>query len=239
MHCSQTGNELAFLVSIEGTDGAGKRTQTAAVMKRLQDRGLKVGWFTFLQYEKSFVSRIIIKYLNGDFEPTSYYHPIIRSLMFALERYEEKSKIQGLLELNDVIILDRYVASNLAYQIAGAKAAERIEFVELILGVELGVLELQKPDLNVFLDIRPEVAQRNIARKPERNFLKEEYDNNESDIDLLRQSYEAYQYLIEKKILGPWEVVECHAPSDGDLLPQEEISARIECSVLQHLPSDL
>lgn len=229
---------MAFLISIEGTDGAGKRTQTAAVMKRLQDRGLDVGWSTFPQYEKSFVSKIIVKYLNGDFGPSANYHPIMRSLMFSLERYEEKDHIRTLMDRNDVVILDRYVASNLAYQIAGADPAERSERIELILGVEFGVLDLPTPDLNVFLDIRPDVAQANIARKPERGFLKQDYDENESDIGLLRQSHTAYRYLVEHNILGPWEVVDCHDPGTGDLLSQETISADIERAVLRHLLDD-
>ena len=228
---------MTFLVSIEGTDGAGKRTQTAAVMKRLRDKGFKVDWFTFPQYEKSFMSKIIIKYLNGDFGPTANYHPIMRSLMFSLERYEEKEKVRSLSENNDIVILDRYVASNLAYQIAGVSPSEQTEFIDLILGVEFGLLGLQKPDLNVFLDIEPEVAQRNVAGKPERGFLKHDYDENESDIALLRQSYEAYQFLIRNKIPTPWESIECHDIGRGNLLPQEEISSRIEGVILSHLPS--
>ena len=185
------------------------------------------------------MSKIIIKYLNGDFGPTSSYHPIMRSLMFSLERYEEKRKIHSLSEKNDIVVLDRYVASNLAYQIAGASPGERTEFIDLMLGVEFGILDLQKPNLNIFLDIEPEVAQRNIARKPDRGFLKEDYDENESDLVLLQQSYEAYQYLIENDILPPWESIECHEAGRGALLSQEEITDRIEASILSHLPNGL
>lgn len=214
---------MALIITIEGTDGAGKRTQTAALKSALEKNGSKVNWFTFPQYEVSFMSRIIIPFLNGDWGSPKTYHPIVRSLMFALERFESKSILSDLAKNADYLIIDRYIGSNLAYQIADTPADRRAECVDLILGVELGILQLVPPTINFFLDVPPEVAQANIHSKPVRQFLHEAMDENERDLELLKRTYESYEYMIQNNILGNWTRVHCTSPS-GDLLPEAEIT---------------
>jgi dTMP kinase len=217
---------MGLLISIEGTDGAGKRTQTEALRKLLEKQDLVVNWFTFPQYETSFMSKIIIKFLNGDLGESKNYHPIMKSLMFSLERFEEKETVAKLRDASDVLILDRYIASNLGYQLAQLSEDDRSEYQELILGIELDILGLPRPDLNFFLNIRPEIAQQNVANKPERGFLKDEYDENERDLKLLTDTYSAYQYLMDENILGPWVSIDCHG-EDGVLLPQDKITKKL------------
>ena len=221
-----TSSALAPIVTIEGTDGSGKRTQTAAVREGLTKLGLRVNWFTFPQYEVSFLSKIIIKFLNGDLGNPKDYHPIVRSLMFSLERFEKKSEIFQLRTNADVLILDRYIASNLAYQISQLPSNQWAECIEYILEIETNILGLPIPDLNIFLDVDPNVAQINVSGKPHRKFLKETYDENERDLNLLKSSHAAYKYLVRESILAPWISIKCHN-IDSELLSENEITQKI------------
>ena len=66
-----------------------------------------------------------------------------RSLLFALNRYETKGHLGNLMEANDLVILDRYIGSNLAYNYG-----ER----DFLFTLELDVLKMPTPDLNILLD---------------------------------------------------------------------------------------
>jgi len=116
------------LIVIEGIDGAGKGTQAGLLAHALQQRGIAFVTFSFPRYESSF-GRLIAQFLNGDFGPLAAVDPHFSALLYAGDRLEAKPDLEGALNSGRAVVLDRYVASNLAHQAARMPAERRGEFV--------------------------------------------------------------------------------------------------------------
>ena len=58
--------------------------------------------------------------MNGEFGSLNDVDPFLAALLYAGDRSESKEFLLSLLAENDVVVLDRYVASNIAHQ--GSKA---------------------------------------------------------------------------------------------------------------------
>ena len=102
------------LVVIEGLDGSGKRTLTAGLQAALQARGRSVATLAFPRYGASVTADLAHEALHGshgDLAGSVY----AMAVLFALVRAGAKEQINDLLDEHDVVILDRYVASNAAY----------------------------------------------------------------------------------------------------------------------------
>ncbi|MGK0209438.1 MAG: dTMP kinase [Patescibacteria group bacterium] len=104
--------------------------------------------------------------------------------LFALDRYAAKDEMNSILDSGSHLILDRYVASNMAHQ--GAKIADddRLQFFTHVENLEFGLYDLPKPDLTILLTLPYEVSEELNNRRGEAkdghdldpNFLKRSYD---------------------------------------------------------------
>ena len=91
---------------------------------------------------------------------------------------------------NDVIILDRYVFSNVAFQSAKFKDAKHsLKIREWIADYQFNVLKMPYPDLTVFLDVPVEVTKKRLKqeRTENRKYLNGKSDIHESDFDYQRR----------------------------------------------------
>ena len=146
---------MGLLVAIEGIDGSGKGTQAALLAERARDAGLAVATFSFPRYGVGAFSALIADYLNGELGTV---RPELPALLYAGDRLSAKDELLQALAEHDVVVLDRYVASNLAHQGANAEPERRAEVVSWIAELEYGLYALPKPDLTVLLDLPPEVG---------------------------------------------------------------------------------
>ncbi len=232
----------AFFLAIEGLDGAGKGTQTKALVGRAEAAGLSVASFAFPRYGQSFFSRLIEDYLNGRYGPKEASHPLFPALLFAAERFEESASLRRLLAEHELVIVDRYAASNMAYQTARLEPEAARTLAEDIAEIEFGVFAIPRPDLTLLLDLSPVEAQANVLKKAERSFVEGEMDQHERDRGFLGAVRQAYLRLADAAkagggklgALGPWEVIDCRA-ADGGLRPPEEITAEAWDAVPSHL----
>ena len=101
-----------ILIAIEGIDGSGKHTQAKLLEHALASHGYSVYATGFPQYDSWFGS-MVGKFLNGDFGSLEAVDPHFSALLYAGDRYEAKARIQGALNEGKVVLVDRYVASNL------------------------------------------------------------------------------------------------------------------------------
>src|SRR3989344_3360207 len=100
------------LIVLEGTDGSWKKTQTAILKAVLARRGFHVATAAFPSYGKP-TARLVERYLNNGFGPATGMDPYLASMFYAIDRRENGAKIRALIAKNDVVLVDRYVDSNM------------------------------------------------------------------------------------------------------------------------------
>ncbi len=203
-----------MLVAIEGIDGAGKRTQARLLKDRAEQAGLSAAVVSFPRYGQTVFARSVTDYLNGsklEMGPASARYT---ALLYAGDRFESRDWLEELRRNHDLVVLDRYVGSNLAYQGAKVQPAQRQALVEWIATIEYEVFGLPPADLNVLLDVPLEVASALVHRKPPRTYTDRRQDLHEADADYLAQCRDVYHWLTRQEAFGPWVTVNCVDESD-------------------------
>ena len=198
----------ARLIAIEGVDGSGKGTQSRLLTDRLRDEGRRVALLSFPRYSETFFGARIGDFLNGRFGSLGDVDPFLAALLFAGDRLESKPVLTAALAENDVVVLDRYVASNVAHQGAKRDGADRAELVRRIEHVEFALNALPRPDVTVWLDLPVPLAVTLIAAKAARDYTDRAADLQEADTAYLERVAAVYGELAS----GPgWVRVPCSA----------------------------
>lgn len=222
---------MAFFVAIEGIDGSGKGTQAARLRETLVAQGHDVGLLSFPRYDATKFGRAIGEFLNGRFGSLDEVHPQLVALLFAGDRFESRPLLESELECRDVVICDRYVASNVAHQAAKLTGTERAELIGWIESIEFGVYALPRPDLTLLLDLPATTAQRLIATKSARTYTDRAADLQEADADYLERVRQVYLALASDNAA-------CHCINverNGDLRSVDAIAAEITATVRESL----
>ena len=90
------------------------------------------------------------------------------AVLFALDRAGAADRSAELLSANDIVLLDRYVASNAAYNAARVHQGVDGEMVAWIRELELGRLALPAPDLQLYLDVPVALAEQRARSREAR-----------------------------------------------------------------------
>lgn len=193
-----------MLIVIEGVDGAGKRTLTQGLRAAFEADGRSVGSLAFPRYGKSVTADLAAEALHGAHGDlaTSVY---AMAVLFALDRAGAREEIGHLCEAYDVLILDRYVASNAAYSAARLHQGADGDVVAWVRDLEYRRLQLPAPDCQVLLDVPTELAAERAAHRAntEADRAKDAY---ERDDGLQRRTGEVYSALAATDWCGRWLV---------------------------------
>ncbi len=194
-----------MLTVIEGLDGAGKRTLTQGLERELRALGHSVTTMAFPRYGQSITADLASEALHGrhgDLAESVY----AMAVLFALDRAGAKDQIAGASRDHDVVILDRYVASNAAYSAARLHQDADGEMVAWVGELEYGRFGLPRPDhqilLNVPVELAAERAERRAGREADRA-----RDAYERDAGLQHRTGAVYAELAGRDWHGPWTVV--------------------------------
>lgn len=196
-----------MLISIEGIDGAGKNTLVQRIKKELS---VEVNVLGFPRYEESVHAQLAQDALYGrmgDLTDSAF----AMATLFALDRLGAKERLLAAQESNDLLILDRYVASNAAYSAARLGTDEVIDWV---FDLEFGRFGLPKPQLQIFLDTDLELAAARATSRAEEDSTRAR-DRYEKDSTLQTNTAAAYRRLAERKWGGQWI-----ATADTDMIVQ-------------------
>jgi dTMP kinase len=216
------------LVAIEGIDGSGKGTQAARLVEQLENRNVSARLIGFPRYERTFFGRAVGRFLNGEFGTLAEANPYLVSLLFAGDRFESRDDLRAAAEQCRVVVLDRYVGSNIAHQGAKLDANARPGLIEFVEQLEFGIYQLPRADLNILLDLPAETARTLVGRKNARGYTDRAHDLQEEDVaylDAVRR-----MYLDLARDAADWVVVECLQA--GRLRSIEEIAEEILHTVL-------
>lgn len=208
---------MGLLVAIEGLDAAGKRTQTELLLERAAASGRRASALSFPRYGETRFAAAAADYLAGRYGRLEAVDPHLAALVFAGDRFESRELLERGREASDLLVLDRYVPSNVAYQ--GARVPdERLDaFAEWLERIEHGVYGLPRPDVVLLLDVPPEAA---AAARASRGRAE---DIHERDAAYLARVRGVYDRLARRD--GSWRVVPCG--DGGGLLPRETIHERV------------
>jgi dTMP kinase len=192
------------LIVIEGVDGAGKRTLTNGLRAALEAGGSSVASLAFPRYGHSVTADLAAEALHGGHGDlaTSVY---AMAVLFALDRAGAREEIGHLTAAYDVVILDRYVASNAAYSAARLHQDADSDVVTWVRELEYQRLKLPAPDWQVLLDVPTEVAAARAESRAQQEADRAK-DAYERDDGLQRRTGEVYAALAAANWCGPWLV---------------------------------
>ncbi|MEV0295128.1 dTMP kinase [Nocardia sp. NPDC050710] len=193
---------MGVLMAVEGLDGAGKRTLTDALVTALAARGVRAVTLAFPRYGRSAHADLASEALHGqhgDVADSVY----AMALLFALDRADARDELSKLLADNDIVILDRYVASNAAYNAARLHQSADGEIVTWVGELEFDRFALPVPALQVLLDVPTELAAERARRRGELDASRA-LDAYERDGGLQDRTAAVYRELAERDWRGPW-----------------------------------
>jgi dTMP kinase len=216
-----------LLIAVEGIDGSGKHTQSRLLEHSLLAKGLSVYATGFPQYD-SWFGGLVGKFLNGDYGPLQAVDPHFSALLYAGDRFEAKARIESVLNEGKIVLVDRYVASNMAHQVARADAEKRSEFLRWIEHLEYSIYGLPREDLILYLRVPPGEAQRLVGQKPERKYTQATHDILEKSLTHLEDAAEMYDMLSRSR---PWATIQCYDAKSNSLRLPEDIAAEVLSAV--------
>jgi dTMP kinase len=197
-----------LIVAIEGVDGAGKNTLTRRLREEIVAAGRSVAMLAYPRYSVAPLGPAIRALLTGDPGLGQLASsPRATALLFALDRANSIPDLDRLVAGYDVVLVDRYLASNAVYGAARLPPAERDAFVDWIATIELTDLGLPRPDLHVLLRV-PVATARDQARARAAADTSRAVDSFEADHALQVRCAQLYEQVAAREWIAPWVVVE-------------------------------
>jgi dTMP kinase len=221
-----------MLIVLEGLDGAGKSTQVKKLREYLTERFGELEYIHFPRYDAPVYGDLIGRFLRGDFGTNETVHPQLVALLFAEDRHGAAPEIRAALEAGKVVLLDRYVYSNIAYQCAKLPVgAERTRLRNWIFETEYGDFDLPEPDLNLFLDVPLGFVEESLSKHREgadRNYLEGARDIHEADIRFQQAVHDLYRAEAARD--SKFQRIDC-GDAEGRMLPPDAIFAKVRAAV--------
>ena len=220
---------MRFLV-IEGLDGSGKSTQLKLLREHLEQNAVPYKYLHFPRLEEGVFGELVARFLRGEMGANDQVDPYLVALIFAGDRADASSRIRQWMDEGNLVIVDRYVYSNIAFQCA--KLSDREEQEKLrdwILEFEFGYNRLPRPDLNLYLNVPFEFTKKqlNVARNGEdRAYLKGERDIHEENLGFQEQVRQVYLSLQEH--VDDLELIDCTDTHGGMRSPESILNLLIK-----------
>jgi dTMP kinase len=221
------------LIAIEGIDGSGKRTQLDLLEKALAARGLRVYSTGFPQYDSLF-GKMVGQFLNGEFGNLGSIDVHLTALLYAGDRFEAKPRLTAALDEGKIVLVDRYIASNLAHQTARVSPDKRNEFLAWIEHLEYTIYGLPRENLVLYLRLPAVEAQALVAKKSARSYTTAKQDILEASLKHLEEAAQMYDSLSRR---ASWATVECFDSSRNTMRRPDAIAADVLAAVEPALTS--
>ena len=213
---------MRFLV-IEGLDGSGKSTQLKLLREYLEKNSVPFRYLHFPRLEEGIYGELVARFLRGEMGEIDKVDPYLVALIFAGDRADAANQISQWMEEGKLVIADRYVYSNIAFQCAKlSHQEERDRLRDWILDFEFGHNRLPRPDLSLYLNVPGEFirTQLNLERNgDDRAYLKGERDIHEEDLDFQEQVRQVYLSL--ENHANDLEIIDCMDKEGGMCSPEK------------------
>ncbi len=149
---------------IEGLDGAGKNTLTRRLLDALSTLGVRATTVAFPRYDADVHAELARDALHGRLgDVADSVHAM--AVLFALDRRAAADDLRAAVAGHDLVLVDRYVASNAAYGAARLHQGACGEFVAWVHALEIERFGLPVPDRHLLLDVPRVVAAERAAHR--------------------------------------------------------------------------
>ena len=216
---------MAFIV-IEGLDGAGKSTQLNMLRNLLNSKNIPFEYQHFPRVDEGVFGNLVSMFLRGDLGANNQVNPYLVALIYAGDRNDAQRTIRQWLADGKLVIIDRYIYSNLAFQ--GAKiadAAKKNELRQWIKNLEYNYYGIPQPDLTLFLDVPFSFTTKSLTTHREgddRRYLQGKQDIHEADLNFQEQVRREYIDLAATE--ERFELVKCYNADNQMLAPEQVFS---------------
>ena len=216
------------LIVIDGADGAGKATQSQLLSERIIKTGKRVRSLDFPQYTANHFGRLLRECLDGKRGDFLSVDARIASTLYAADRFESSAQIRDWLAAGDIVVLDRYVSSNMLHQ--GGKITDEKELSEFLTWldtIEHTVFANPRPDLVLYLDVPYSFRQKMLFEDATRTAL---------DVVEVNATYQEAAEQNARRLTARhsnWQTITC--VEDDRLMSPEEIHQHVYAAVAQIL----
>lgn len=221
-----------MFIVLEGLDGAGKSTQIGLLQELFARRGMPCRYLHFPRFDAPVYGDLIARFLRGELGSVEHVDPYLVALLFAGDRADAAAGIRRWLAAGEVVVLDRYVYSNVAFQCAKLSGeAERRRLKRWILDMEYGYFRLPRPDVSLFLDVPFAFTERKLTQPRaggDRDYLRGGSDIHEASLELQQRVREVYLAAVRED--AAFRAVDCSA-ADGSMAAPEAIFSKIEAAI--------
>ena len=163
------------IIVIEGTDKAGKGTQSRLLMNALKLSGKICIMMDFPDYTTP-IGKEISSFLGG----RRSYAIEVKHLLLSANRWEKKKDIESTIENGIIIIMNRYYQSNLVYGVSHGLN------LNWLLNLDRG---LPREDVVIVLEVSPAISYRRVPK---------DRDTFEMDQKLLTEVNKNYRKLAKR-----------------------------------------
>lgn len=217
-----------MFIVLEGLDGAGKSTQITKLRDMFRANGVESEYLHFPRFDAPVYGELIARFLRGDLGSVECVNPYLVALLYAGDRADAATMIRGWIAEGKVVIVDRYVYSNIGYQCAKMPRGEARNMLKRwILHTEFEEFGIPRPDLSLFLDVPFAFTEKKLSETREgddRAYLQGQKDIHEASLDLQRAVREVY---LDAAAEGDdIKVVDC-STQEGAMASPEVIFERI------------
>lgn len=177
------------IVVIEGLDKSGKTTQSRLLYNFYSNNYPgKISLLNFPDYTTR-IGKEIELFLHGKVNYTNE----VKHILLSANRWEKKSEIEQLREKGELLIINRYYQSNLAYGLAND-----MNF-DWLFNLDKG---LPKEDIVIVLDIDPSISYK---RSIDNNFVMDEFEKNISFLGKVRNAYLNLSKLLNWNVIPAYQ----------------------------------
>ncbi|HZB99610.1 MAG TPA: dTMP kinase [Nitrososphaeraceae archaeon] len=170
------------IIVIEGTDKAGKGTQSRFLINALKISGIRCAKMDFPDYTTP-IGQEIRAFLDG----RRNYTMEVKHMLLSANRWEKKNEIERMIKKDTIIIMNRYYQSNIVYGVSHNLG------LKWLLNLDKG---LPKEDLAIVLEVNPNISYQRAPR---------DRDTFEMDQKLLTKVHKNYRILAKQ---FNWKIID-------------------------------
>ncbi len=208
-----SADRKGIFIAFEGIDGSGKSTQIRLLADYL--RKMEVAFYTTMEPTDSPIGSMIHQIMTG----RMHADPKVIAALFTADRLDhllnEVNGIARRIDEGTTVIMDRYYLSSYAYQSVDLP-------LEWLIHANEPAKEIMRPDVNIFIDIEPELAMERILG----NRFQKELFEEQSRLERVRRNY----LDVFDRLQGEEQVVVI----DGNR-SQEAVAEDIRSTVMKYL----
>lgn len=217
-----------MFIVIDWIDWSWKWTQVQLLKEYFTKSWKKVKILDYPRYGNP-SAFFVEKYLNWE-----YWKNVsakLASIFYALDRYDSSFDLRKDFEDYDYIISNRYVSASMihqAWKIEDEKEAKI--FLDWLYDLEYNIFGIPKPDKVIFLNVTPDISQKLVLKKEEREYLKwwKKMDLHEEDKNHLTNARNKAMKVVE--MYNDWVKIDC--VENWDILPIDVITQKILKEIL-------